>query len=160
MAKKKTRPSGLGATVGRLGNKVLDLEKSMSNELGRLREDMGRMFEHFRSQTEVVLPSPTVYLAQDVLPPSDASHIPYDPIFEEPWRKRNRAWKEQVMPRLDNLVYVGDGEDGVPMMADFEVQVPLPLVYLLMAERSGNRYRWIREHPYEEWKADILQEEK
>lgn len=148
----------LGRRVAHIGTRQLELKKKIEAEIAAVRQQMVEM-SHQPAEPQV-MPAPIIYLTQDVIPPPGPRPIPYAPIFNERWRQTHRLWREDVISHLENLVYVGENEDGVPVMADFEIQVPLPVVYLITARQAGNRVKWIREHPYDEWKEEILKEKK
>lgn len=155
LSEKRPSPRDLGESVARIGNRVIELEKKAGADMATLRKEMGQMFEYLEGQRL------GEEFRGEAKPISEDDTIPYEPPFdnrwaEDRWRRRHRAWRESVIPHLESLVYVGEDERGVPILADFEVQLTLPVVYLLTAGRQRDRYAWMRENPYEEWREQWI----
>jgi len=157
LSEDRPSPRDLGKSVAYFGNRLINLEKKIDAEVASLRKEMGQMFEHFETQRL------REEFGGEAKPVSEDDTIPYEPPFdnrwaEDRWRRRHRAWRESIIPHLEGLVCAGEDEHGVPILADFEVQLTLPVVYLLTAGRQRDRYAWMRENPYEEWRKQWAEE--
>ena len=137
-------------SIGGIGNRLLALEKRVNKELSELKQRLTDAYAHF----EELGTKPRV--REETTPDTE----PYDPIPYSPVPDKFSEWAEQaeedIAKRLPNLTYIGEDEDGVPVVADFEVKIRLPALYLAMGRRVKNRYEWLKENPYEEWRKQWL----
>lgn len=132
--------------IGRIGNRLLALEKQVGEEFSDLKQELVEARTYFQ---ELAMRQEA---RQEIrLEPQPYDPIPYQP-FPDRFLKRVEAWEGDILGRLPNLAYIGENEHGVPLVADFEVKITLPALYLMMAKQAKNRWEWMREHPYQEWR--------
>ena len=138
--------------LGRIGNRLLALEKRVNNELSELRQALTDAYGHFEGLDVRAEVREGIGAG---LEPDEYDAITYSPVPDKFSEWADQAEKD-IAKRLPNLTYIGEDEDGVPLVADFEVKIRLPALYLAMGRRAKNRYEWLKENPYEEWRKQWL----